>query len=294
MKKILKVVTSLSALFVLAACGDSSEETIQIGHKNFTEQRVLGQLYATMIEHHTDYDMEVTEFGGTSLVFEALNSDEIDLYGSYTGTLYATILKQAGETNPETVYDIVKDGMEAEYGIAMSESLGFNNTYTFSVPEEIAKQYHLETFSDLAEVSNELRLGVDLEFLEREDGLPGATKVYEFDFADAKSLDPGIRYTALENGDVDVINAYSTDGKILEYNLTVLEDDKQFFPPYYGVTIYKDNFLEEYPEASDAVSMLDGQISDEEMQQMNYLVDEEGQPEQKVAEDFLREKGLID
>ncbi len=133
-----------------------------------------------------------------------------------------------------------------------------------------------------------------MEFLERQDGMVGLKEVYGITFKDEIGLDPGIRYTALENGDVDLIDAFSTDGKIKEYDLVILEDDKQFFPPYYVMSILNDEAFENYPKVVEALRLLEGQISEKEMQEMNYLIDEKGLPERKVAEDFLREKGLID
>jgi osmoprotectant transport system substrate-binding protein len=294
MKKIAVVVMAMVMCLSLVACGQESKETVRIGHKNFTEQRIVGQLMAVMIENHTDYDTKVTEFGGSSLVVEALNSDEIDVYADYTGTLYATIMKEAGETDPQKVYEMVKTYMSDEYGFNLTDAFGFNNTYTLSVKKEIADQHNLKTISDLVELGPELRLGAFMEFLERPDGLPGVKDTYGIEFKSEIGLDAGIRYTAIESDEVDVIDAFSTDGKILQYDLTVLEDDKQFFPPYYCVSLFSSESTEKYPAAVEAVKMLEGQITDEEMQLMNFKVDEEGLPEKKVAEDFLKEKGLIE
>lgn len=289
---------SLMIVFVLliaalAGCQGSSD-TIKIGHKNFTEQRILGQMLGILIEEKTDYKVDVKEFGGTQLLFEAITNNEIDVYPDYTGTLYATMLHMEGETDPSAVYDIVKENIEAEYDLTLLKPYGFNNTYTLSVPADIAEQYGLEKISDLIEKGPELRLGSTMEFLEREDGMVGLKKVYRIEFKDEIGLDPGIRYTALENGEVDIIDAFSTDGKILEYNLVTLEDDKQFFPPYYVLTLMTNEAFDKYPEIAEAVSLIEGNISDEEMQQLNYLIDEEGLPESKVARDFLVEKGILE
>ncbi len=295
-KNLFIIVLMLTLLVSVTACGNGNDQTtIRIGHKNFTEQRILGHLYATMIENNTDYDTDVTEFGGSQLVLKALESDEIDLYGDYTGTLYATVLKEEGETDPEIVNNLIKEHMESDpYNFKILNPIGFNNTYTLSVKQETAEKYNLNTISDLAEIGPVLKLGGFNEFMERPDGLPGLKEVYGVAFADELSLDAGIRYTAIESDETDVIDAFSTDGKILQYNLKVLEDDKNFFPPYYVITLFNGGTAEKYPEAVQAIEKLDGQISDEEMQLMNFRVDEEELPEQKVAEDFLREKGLID
>ena len=204
------------------------------------------------------------------------------------------MLQMEGENNPDKVKEIVKERIEAEYPLNLLEPLGFNNTYTLSVDRAVAEKYDLTKISDLIEYGPELTLGATMEFLERQDGMVGLKEVYGITFKDEIGLDPGIRYTALENGDVDLIDAFSTDGKIKEYDLVILEDDKQFFPPYYVMSILNDEAFENYPKVVEALRLLEGQISEKEMQEMNYLIDEKGLPERKVAEDFLREKGLID
>lgn len=299
MKKITKlliIVTLILSVTALAACSSGADQkaTIRIGHKNFTEQRILGQIFAAVIEDKTDYATDIKEFGGTQLLFEAITNNEIDVYGDYTGTLYTVMLKQEGENNPDKVKEIVQREIEAAYPLHLLEPLGFNNTYTLSVDKAVAEKYNLKTLSDLEEFGPELRLGATMEFLERPDGMPGVKELYGITFKEEVGLDPGIRYTAIQNGDVDLIDAFSTDGKIKEYELVILEDDKQFFPPYYVMSLIHDDAYENYPEAVKALKSLENQISEEEMQEMNYLVDEEGMPERKVAEDFLKSKGIID
>ncbi len=299
MKKFMKwflTLTMVLSLVMLTACATSSDDevTLRIGHKNFTEQRILGQMFAAVIEAKTDYKTDVKEFGGTQLLFEAITNNEIDLYGDYTGTLYTAMLGMSGETDPDKVQEIVTEKIEADYPLHLLEPLGFNNTYTLSVDKDIASQYNLKTMSDLKEAGPELTLGATMEFLERPDGMPGVKDLYGIEFKEEVGLDPGIRYTAIESGEVDLIDAFSTDGKIKEYDLVILEDDKQFFPPYYVMSILNDEAFEKYPEAVEALRLLEGTITEDAMQQMNFLVDEEGLPERKVAEDFLKEAGIIE
>lgn len=295
MNKIGLMTLMLITALIMSACGGAKEDVvIKIGHKNFTEQRILGQLYAVMIEEKTDYKTDVKEFGGTQLAFEATKSNDIDLYCDYTGTLYSAMLQLSGEKDPKKVYDIVKEGIEKDNPITIMKSLGFNNTYTLSVDKDIAAKYNLEKISDLETVGSELTIGAAMEFLERTDGIKGVKEVYGIEFKDEIGLDPGIRYTAIQNGEVDLIDAFSTDGKIKEYELKVLEDDKNFFPPYYALTMLNSEAEEKYPEVVKAIQLLEGNISDDDMQGMNYEVDQNGLPERKVAEDFLRAKGLIE
>ncbi len=281
------------ALGTLTGCGES-KKVIEIGHKNYTEQRIVGQLFAKIIEAKTDYEANVTEFGSTSIVFGALKAGEVDVYGEYTGTAYSALLGESGLNDPQEVYDYVKETFEEELNLYWLNEMGFNNTYTFSVLPEVAEEYNLETISDLAEVSNELVLGAVMEFIEREDGLPGVQEYYGgLEFKDVMALDPGLRYTVVEEGKVDVIDAFSTDGKILVYNLKVLEDDKQFFPPYYAAPIVTEDIYNNYPDVVEALNLLGGALTDEEMQELNYKVGEEGMNPEVVAEEFLKEKGLI-
>ncbi len=294
MKKFIVVsMIMILALGTLTGCG-GSDNVIEIGHKNYTEQRIVGQLFAKIIEAKTDYEVNVTEFGSTSIVFGALKAGEVDVYGEYTGTAYSALLGESELNDPQEVYDYVKKTFEEELNLYWLNEMGFNNTYTFSVVPEVAEEYKLETISDLAEVSDELVLGAVMEFIEREDGLPGVQEYYGgFEFEDVMALDPGLRYTVVKEGKVDVIDAFSTDGKILVYNLKVLEDDKQFFPPYFAAPIVTEEIYNDYPDIVEALNLLGGVLTDEEMQELNYKVGEEGMNPEVVAEEFLKEKGLI-
>jgi osmoprotectant transport system permease protein len=284
-------------LIIVSAVGYqyfNEDETIVIGTKNYTEARIEGQILSILIEENTEYETEVKELGGTLPAFEALKSNDIDTYVEYTGTAYGAILKrQDVETDSEKVYNIVKEEYNEKYNITWLDPLGFNNTYTLALKSDLAKANNLETFSDLVSMSDRLVLGADMEFLDREDGYPGLKETYGLEFKEANGLDTGLRYNAIESGEVDVINAFSTDGKIIDLNLTILEDDKSFFPPYYAAPIVHNESLKKYPELKEVLEKLGDTISDEEMQNMNYLVDVEKEDLEKVARDFLEKKGLI-
>ncbi|WP_201750452.1 glycine betaine ABC transporter substrate-binding protein [Senegalia massiliensis] len=272
----------------------NEDETVIVGTKNYTEARIEGQILSILIEENTDYETEIKELGGTLPAFEALKSNEIDTYVEYTGTAFEAILKREDKvTDPDKVYNIVKEEYQNQYNITWLEPLGFNNTYTFAVEKDLAEANNLETFSDLASVAGELTLGATVEFLERSDGYPGVKEAYGFEFGETNGLDPGLRYNAIDSGEVDTIDAFSTDGKIIELNLKVLEDDKSFFPPYYAAPIMHNESLKKYPELKGVLEKLGDTISDEEMQNMNYLVDVEKEDIEKVARDFLEKEGLI-
>lgn len=293
MKKIICIITLSIMILSLSACG-SGNESIEIGHKNFTEQRIIGQMLAIMIEEKMDKTVNVTEFGGTNVAFEALKTGEIDMYPDYTGTAYGAILGESELKDPNAVYEHVKKVYKEKYDVEWGVPLGFNNTYTLAVRPEIAEKYDLKSLSDLSAVANELVMISTTEFLERSDGLPGVVETYGgFDFSDTKSMDPGLRYAAIDSKQGQVMDAFSTDGKLIEFDLVVLEDDKGFFPPYYVAPIFNGEFAKDNPEIYKLLLDLGNTVTDKDMQQMNYEVDTMGKSEKDVAEVFLKSKGLI-
>ncbi|ADO82332.1 glycine betaine ABC transporter substrate-binding protein [Ilyobacter polytropus] len=297
MVKLLKRIVLVMMIVVFAACGkkEAKLEMITLGHTNFTEQRVLGQLFAVMIENHTDYKTDVKELGGTKIAFEAIKTGDISIYPHCTGTGYSVILKQTELKDPDAVYEYVKNAYaEKKYNLEYLKPLGFNDTYTLAIKPETAEKYNLKTFSDLAKVSEELVIGATMEFLEREDGVPGLKKAYPgMEFKGEKALEGGLRYTAIKEDKIDIADAFSTDGKLLTYNLVILEDDKNFFPPYYAAPLLNGEFAKNHPEIKEVLEKLAEQINENDMQNMNYRADEEGIPARVVAEEFLKGKGLI-
>ncbi|WP_226527569.1 glycine betaine ABC transporter substrate-binding protein [Metabacillus niabensis] len=274
---------------------NGGKNTITITGKNFTEQEILVYIMGHLIEEHTDLNVEYESFlGGTAPAFDGLNGGDYDLYMEYTGTGLLSILKEEMVSDPDEVYDIVKKRFKEEYDIVWLEPFGFNNTYTLTVREEDAKNWGVSTISDLKKKASELTLGSEPEFLERPDGYPGLVDTYNIQFGGTKGMDSGIMYSAIKNGEVDVIDAFSTDGRIPAFNLKVLEDDKNFFPPYYATPIIRADTLEKYPEIEEVLGMLVGKIDNEKMQELNARVDIDKQQYEDVAIDFLKEEGLIE
>lgn len=295
-KRILMIVLVAVALMVAGCSGgtDADAKVIKVGHKNYTEARILGEIYAQLIEANTDYATEVTEFGGTSIVFEALKAREVDVYPEYTGTAYGAILAQSELKDPQAVYDYVVKEYKEQFDVEWLPALGFNNTYTFSVRREVAEQYNIKTVSEMIEVADELRFAATVEFLAREDGLPGVKKHYkDFAFKEEVGIDPGLRYESIKSEQTDIIDAFSTDGKILEYDLVVMEDDKQFFPPYFAAPIMNGESYLAYPEVVAELEKLNQIMNDADMQQLNYEVDVEKRQIEEVAHDFLVNAKLI-
>jgi len=295
-KRVVMILFLVAALLVTGCSGgsDSDAKLIKIGHKNYTEARILGQIFSQLIEANTEYETKVTEFGGTTIAFEALKAREIDVYPEYTGTAYGAILSQSALKDPDAVYDYVAKEYKEQFDIEWLPEMGFNNTYTFSIRRPLAEKYNLKTVSDMIEVADELRFAATVEFLNREDGLPGVKKHYkDFTFKEEMGIDPGLRYEAIKSDQTDIIDAFSTDGKIVEYDLVVLEDDKQFFPPYYVAPIMNGESYQAYPEVVAEFEKLEKIMDESVMQQLNYEVDVEKRPIEDVAHDFLVSAELI-
>ena len=231
--------------------------------------------------------------GGAQVVFQALQRDDIDFYIDYLGTDYTDILKYEPISNVDKVYQTVKSEFASKYDIAVLSPMSFNNTYSLAVTKELASKYNLRTISDLAKISKDLTISPTLEFVNRKDGLPGLLTNYNLEFKNTIAMDGSPRYTALLNNNSQVIDAFTTDGLLRKFNLTVLEDDKNFFPPYYAVPILKQKTLEKYPEIETLMSKLGPYLTDEVMQELNYEVDELGKSPEEVANNFLVTNNLI-
>ena len=287
------------------AAQDEEGPTVGVGSKDFTESILLAEIVAALLEDSGFTVERQLNLGGSAVVHQALTSGEIDMYVEYTGTGLLAILgaelpeADAGSATPaagegmDQVYQMVKDGYESEYGLTWLEPWGFNNTYALAVTQETADEHGLETTSDLEGVAGDLTFGATQEFLVRPDGLPGLEETYGFEFGDEQGLDPGLLYSALDNGDVDVISAFATDGRIPALGLVLLEDDMGYFPPYYAAPVVDMELLDANPEIADILNQLSGQIDDATMAELNYEVDENGTEPSEVARTFLEEQGLI-
>lgn len=294
MKKFLPlvfVVLLITSLF-LAGCS-KEDKVIQITHKDYTEQRITGQLLSVYLESK-GYETEVTELSGTMLCYTALRQGDVDVYAEFTGSAYGAILDQTEILGVQETYDYVKQRCEDEHGITWLSPLGWNNTYVLSVRPETQEKYGLTDISSLIAAAPELVMGCDDEFLNRADGLPGLKEYYPgLEFKEEVPMDQGLTYVALRDGELDVNVSYSTDGRIAKFGLINLTDDKSFFPPYYVTPILRMDYAEENPEIVAALEELGGHWNDTEMQNYNLMVDE-GANAREVATLMLQDAGLID
>ncbi|MFA9376565.1 MAG: glycine betaine ABC transporter substrate-binding protein [Lachnotalea sp.] len=295
-----KRVTGLLLIMVMAVSGllsgCSKSDTIIIGSKDFSENILLGEMLAQLIETHTDLKVDrKLNLGGTFVCFEAIKNGDIDVYPEYTGTGLTAQLEMDVISDPDEAYSIVSDEFNKQYNITWLTPFGFNNTYTLAVSDAVYQEYGIETFSDLAKVSENLVFGAEHEFFDRADGYDGLIEKYTMTFSgDPMKMNNSLKYQAIGNGDMDVTDAFATDGALKQYNLKVLTDDLGFFPPYYAAPIVKNETLEKHPELKEVLNMLGGVIDDATMTSLNYKVDVEGTDVAVVAKEFLQEKGLLD
>lgn len=282
------------ALICTALFPSKKGDTIHIATKPMTEQYILGEMLDILIEQDTDLNVEITQGvgGGTSNIQPAMENGEFDLYPEYTGTGWNMVLKKDSLYTEDLFSELQKE-YEDKYSMRWTCMYGFNNTYGLVVRKEIAEQYGLETYSDLAAVADQLTFGAEYDFFEREDGYDALCDAYGLHFGKTMDLDIGLKYQALNEGKIDVMVIFTTDGQLSASDAVVLKDDKQFFPSYLCGNVIRDEVLNSHPELNQVFDKLTGVISDSEMAQMNYEVESEGKEPHGVAEEFLQAKGLI-
>ncbi|MFY4775415.1 osmoprotectant update ABC transporter permease/substrate-binding subunit OpuFB [Metabacillus sp. RGM 3146] len=298
-KRSMKPVWIAGLVLVLAiaipfAFGTGKKDIVVAG-KLGSEPEILINMYKLLIEKDTDLKVEVKpSLGKTSFVFNALQSGDIDIYPEFTGTALSTFLKEdAVSTDRKEVYDQTKAGMLKKFNMVMLEPMQYNNTYTLAVPKETADQYNLKTISDLKPVQQNMKVGFTLEFSDRADGYKGIQKLYGINFPSVKTMEPKLRYNAVKAGEINLIDAYSTDSELKQYKLVALEDDKHLFPPYQGAPLMKQETLKKHPELEKTLDKLAGKITDDEMREMNYQVNVEGKTAEETAKDYLKKNGLL-
>jgi len=299
MKKLWSIIAIVLILIVLTGCS-RSKGSVVIGAKDYTEQHILGNILALLIERNTDIETTLKVDLGSNMIFAGLVADIIDIYVDYTGTIYANHLNFYDShsdfneaASGDAIFEITKKALTEDHNILLLDRLGFNNTYALAVRAETAAEFNLSTISDLANVSSDFLFGGGNEILNRSDGIPTLKILYDMSFKAEVVLNGNDRYKAIAENDVQVIEAFSTDGMLLEYSLVVLEDDKHFFPPYHAVPLIRDEIAQEYPEIVDILNKLVGVMTDDIMRNLNYKVDVLGLSPRDVAEEFLKEMNLI-
>ena len=277
------VAGALSVLDRLTARRDR----IVVGSKAFTESVILAEITAQWLETNGVPVDRRFYLGATNISFAAIRSSAVDVYPEYTGTALTAILDRPPMSDPTQVRSTIETEFSQRYGIDWLARFGFDNTYALAVPEELATRLHLERVSDLL-AHTELRAGFASEFLARDDGWPGLERTYGLHFKSApRSMEAGLMYQAAASGQLDVISAYSTDGRIETSHLHVLEDDRHFFPPYEAMLMARHDALTKNPRARELLERLTGSIDEKTMRHMNSMVDSGSRSAEDVARDFL-------
>lgn len=284
----------VTALFGATALNYESRPDIIVCSKDYTEQVVLNSMVADVIEGNTDLRVgRKMALGGSQICFNSLAAGDVDIYAEYSGTMYTNLLGHDPIADKQRVYETIRDELADQYGITTLKMMNYNNTFALAVRRDTVEQYNLKTISDLARYSGNLTLGAELDFFEREDGLAGLTKCYGITFGNGVRLAGNYRYTALNSGACDVIDAYSTDGLLKRFDLVCMEDDKNFFVPYFATPMVRTETVEHYPQIVPYIEALGDALSEEIMIELNYQVDVLLREPEAVAREFVLENDLI-
>lgn len=293
----LALLASLSLAGTVVPTAAAQENELVVGGKNFTEQQLISSITTQYLDH-LGYDVDRRAGMGSSVLRQAQENGQVDLYWEYTGTSLIVYNDVEEKLGPDDAYARVKE-LDAEKGLVWLEPSGVNNTYALAMRAEDAEERGIATISDLATVVNdgaELVFASNAEFYARDDGLRPMQETYGFSFgrANIKRMDTGLTYSALRDEQVDVAIATTTDGRLSAFNLTVLEDDKGFFPPYAMTPVVSQQALDDNPDLEAQLNELSARLDDDSMRQLNERVDVDRQTVEDVAEDFLIDEGLID
>jgi osmoprotectant transport system substrate-binding protein len=283
-------------MFSVVSCnsGGGAGGAIKVGSKDFTEQFILGEMYALVLENQGLKVQRKLNLGGTPVAQAGLQSGQIDLYPEYTGTGLLTVLKLPANSNQKQVFETVSKAYQEKFKLVWLEPAPMNNSQALAMTDVGSKKYGIKTISDLAKKASQLVMIGPPEFEAREDGLPGLQKAYgNFKLKAYKGADPGLRYQALKDGQADVVVAFGTDGELSAFNLVVLEDDKQLFPPYQVAPVVRQEVLDKNPKVREALNALAPKLTTEIMQRLNYEVSGKKREPAEVAKDFLTKQGLI-
>ncbi|WP_322922341.1 ABC transporter permease/substrate-binding protein [Paenibacillus campi] len=290
---------ALAAVVVVSATVlplvNQSQKDLVIAGKLGAEPEILINMYKELIEQDTNLHVSLKPgLGKTSFLFNALQNKSIDLYPEFTGTAISEFLREdAVSTDSAKVYEQARNGMRQKFNMELLPPMKYNNTYALAVPEAYAEQNGIQTISDLQKVASTIKVGFTREFADRNDGYVGMQKLYGLQFPNLTTMEPKLRYSAIEAGDIQLIDAYSTDSELAQYKLRVLEDDRGLFPPYQGAPLMREQTYKNNPEVVAALDKLTGQITDDEMRKMNYRVNVGGESAAAVARSFLQQKGLL-
>lgn len=296
------LVTFVSLTVFISGCSlpglsGPAKNTVAVGTLGTSESQIMGNIVRLMIEHYSDIHVEMVNNLGSSIVqHKAMMSGDVDITATrYTGTDLAGALGMEPVKDPQEALEIVQREFEEQFDQTWFDSYGFANSYAFTVTRELAEKENLNTVSDLKPLVSELKLGVDNSWLKRKgDGYEGFVEEYGFEFGKTYPMQIGLVYQAAANGKMDVVLAYTTDGRIKAFDLKVLEDDQYFFPPYDTSVVASNDVLDKHPDLRDILQKLAGTIDTEKMQELNYAADGEMKEPLIIAKEFLEEHNYFE
>ncbi|MEK4139076.1 osmoprotectant ABC transporter substrate-binding protein [Kurthia sp. FSL E2-0154] len=297
MRRLKWIVFICSIMLILSACSSGKDETIKIATVTTTESAIMGNMVKLMIEHYTDENVQmINNLGSSVVVHQAMLNGDANISATrYTGTDLTGALGQEAIKDPEEAMKKVQELFQKDYDQTFFDSYGFANTYAFMVSKETAKKYNLKKVSDLRKVADKMQAGVDTSWMNRPgDGYKAFVKEYGFDFNKVYPMQIGLVYDAVEAGKMDVVLGYTTDGRISSYDLVVLEDDLNFFPPYDCSPLATNELLKTHPEVKKILEKLVDKVSTEEMQKLNYESDNNLLEPAVVAQHFLEKHNYFD
>lgn len=286
---------ALFSLYSLNEGDTKNAGVVKIATKPMTEQFIIGEMLSLLIQDRTNLTVELTKGvgGGTANIQPALLKGDFDMYPEYTGTGWLYVLKKTDIPEDKILYDQLVKEYYDNYKLQWVGLYGFNNTYGLVVQNDIAQKYNISTYSDLAKNSKDLVFGAEYDFFEREDGYNALKDAYNFEFKNTVDLDIGLKYDAIDQKQIDVMNIFTTDGRLSTSPVKVLIDDKKFYENYYCGTVVREDTLKKNPELKPVLELMNNLISEQEMAKMNYDVEGKGMDEKAVAKDFLVSKGLL-
>lgn len=291
---IIFISTGLCVWWIKNIFTQPAQNTVIVATKNFSEQLILGEMITQVLAAKTNlHIIKKFDLGTTAITQAAIVRGDIDMYPEYTGTAYLTVLHEDKSLSPAQMLQHLKLTYQQQFNLTWLSPFGFNNTQALAVRDNFAKQYHLQTMSDLVAIEKQLIIAVPAEYKSRPDGFIGLQKIYGLQIDNVKQMDPGLVYQAILQGDVNLINAFSTDGRIPAYHLMLLKDDKHLYPPYYAAIVIREETLKKYPQIVAALKPLFGLIDDNTMQQLNYQVDIQHVTPDIVARKFLVARHII-
>lgn len=274
--------------------GSAGLKPVLIGSKKFPESQLLADMLTELVKQRGIPVDQRPGLGGTLIAFSALETGAIDVYVEYTGTGQQEILKEeGGDTSAQQVYKRVREQFEARWNLIWLDPIGFEDKYGLAMRAKAAADAHIKTISELVPAARGLAFGPTHEFLNRKDGYPRLKEIYGLEFARAEPMEHGLAYKALLGGSIDVIDVYTTDGNLDPQTVTVLEDDKHAFPPYFAAPVARQDTMQRVDGLRDALNGLAGRIDDRTMQALNHRVESEKIPSRQVAREFLEKQGLI-